>query len=145
MRLMGILLCLPHSSAEHWRAFSMLRKVKTRLHQLLNLKTLNSLLPIRMNEQKLYFWCVTSQRIAWGRWESYCYLEEGAVFCKLHASVQAAQHSSSKLQTKLCPEWTGCRFGNEVLIPTVIKILTSFNLVNRKILIVYFQVLWKLR
>lgn len=53
MRLMGTLLCPPHTHVEHWRASSTLKKVKTRLHQLLNLKTRNFLPPIRMNKVKL--------------------------------------------------------------------------------------------
>lgn len=86
---------------------------------------------------KAVFWCVAFQRIAWGRWESYCYLKDGTVVCKLHPSMQAPQHSSSKLQTKLRPQWTGCRFGNELLIPAVIRILTSFTLASRKILFIF--------
>lgn len=53
MRLMRIQLCSPHSSAEDWRAFGMLRKVKLSLYQFLNLKIPNSFQPMKMNEEKL--------------------------------------------------------------------------------------------
>uniref|UniRef100_H3AES5 HAT C-terminal dimerisation domain-containing protein n=1 Tax=Latimeria chalumnae TaxID=7897 RepID=H3AES5_LATCH len=49
-RLVMTVLCLPHLNAEPECAFSMVKKVKTELRQSLNIKTLNSLISIKMNE-----------------------------------------------------------------------------------------------
>lgn len=143
MRLMGTLLCLPHTSAEHWRASSTLRKVKTRLHRLLNLKTLNFLPPIRMNKEKLCF----------DVWHSKELLEADE---KVTASSRKEQARSLKASTTAQLQQAALSNKNYILSQLAgglvmkcwsqqsLKICHPLVWLNGKKLAVYFQVLWKL-